>query len=127
MDRSGIVVGMAVSKDRHGAAAEGRRESRRRARDILEKVGMENRPDRWPDRLSGARKQRVAIARAPVGEPTGALDPDTAEEVMNLPVRLDRDERVALAIVAHDPAISMRCRRRTPIRDGIRLEDGAGA
>ena len=109
----------------------GRREVRRRARDILEKVGMGDRLDHRPDQLSGGQKQRVAIARALVGtptavladEPTGALDSDTADEVMRLLIQLNREERVAVVIITHDPAISLQCRRRALIRDGELLED----
>ena len=109
----------------------GRREVRRRARDILEKVAMGDRLDHRPDQLSGGQKQRVAIARALVGaptavladEPTGALDSDTADEVMRLLIQLNREERVAVVIITHDPAISLQCRRRALIRDGELLED----
>ncbi len=109
----------------------GRREVRRRAQDILEKVAMGDRLDHRPDQLSGGQKQRVAIARALVGaptavladEPTGALDSDTAEEVMRLLIQLNREERVAVVIITHDPAVSLQCRRRALIRDGELLED----
>ena len=109
----------------------GRRETRRRARDILEKVGMGDRLDHRPDQLSGGQKQRVAIARALAGkpsavladEPTGALDSDTAEEVMQLLIRLNREEGVAVVIITHDPTVSLKCRRRALIRDGELLED----
>ena len=113
----------------------GRREVRRRAQEILEKVGMGDRLDHRPDQLSGGQKQRVAIARALVGaptavladEPTGALDSDTADEVMRLLIRLNREERVAVVIITHDPAVSMQCRRRALIRDGELLENGGEA
>ena len=113
----------------------GRRETRRRAQDILEKVGMGDRLDHRPDQLSGGQKQRVAIARALVGapsavladEPTGALDSDTAEEVMQLLIRLNREERVAVVIITHDAAVSRQCSRRALIRDGELLEDAREA
>ena len=109
----------------------GRQEARHLAQDILEKVGMGSRLDHRPDQLSGGQKQRVAIARALVGtpsavladEPTGALDSDTAEEVMQLLIRLNREERVAVVIITHDPTVSMQCSRRVLIRDGVLLED----
>ena len=112
----------------------GRREARHRARDILEKVGMGDRLNHRPDQLSGGQKQRVAIARALAGqpsvvladEPTGALDSDTADDVMQLLIRLNREERVAVVIITHDPVVSMHCRRRALIRDGVLLEDDAG-
>ena len=112
-----------------------RREVRRQAQDILEKVGMGDRLDHKPDQLSGGQKQRVAIARALVGkpsavladEPTGALDSDTADEVMRLLIRLNREERIAVVIITHDPLVSMQCRRRALIRDGVLFEDDGGA
>ena len=113
----------------------GRREMRRRARDILGKVGMGDRLDHRPDQLSGGQKQRVAIARALVGtpsvvladEPTGALDSDTAEEVMRLMIRLNEEEGIAVVIITHDPVVSMQCRRRALIRDGVLFEDTGAA
>ena len=113
----------------------GRREAQRRARDILEKVGLGDRLDHRPDQLSGGQKQRVAIARALAGrpsavladEPTGALDSDTADEVMQLLIQLNREEQVAVVIITHDPLVSMQCRRRALIRDGVLFEDGAGS
>ena len=113
----------------------GRRETRRRARAILEKVGMGDRLDHKPDQLSGGQKQRVAIARALVGEPavvladepTGALDSNTADEVMRLLTRLNREDGIAIVIITHDPVISLQCRRRALIRDGALLEEDAAA
>ena len=112
----------------------GRRESRHRAQAMLEKVGMGDRLDHKPAQLSGGQKQRVAIARALVGkpavvladEPTGALDSVTADEVMDLLIRLNREERIAFVIITHDPLVSRRCRRLALIRDGILLEGRAG-
>ena len=108
-----------------------RREVRRRARAILEKVGMGDRLGHKPDQLSGGQKQRVAIARALVGEPavvladepTGALDSSTADEVMRLLTELNREERITILIITHDPVIAGQCTRRTLIRDGVLLED----
>ena len=113
----------------------GRREMRRRARDMLGKVGMGERLGHRPDQLSGGQKQRVAIARALVGspsvvlgdEPTGALDSDTAEEVMRLMIRLNEEEGIAVVIITHDPVVSMQCRRQALIRDGVLLEETGAA
>ena len=113
----------------------GVRECRRRARDILGKVGMGDRLDHKPDQLSGGQKQRVAIARALVGEPsvvladepTGALDSGTAADVMRLLTRLNREDGVAIVIITHDPAVSLQCRRRALIRDGELLEAETGS
>ncbi len=105
----------------------GRGEIRRRARAILGKVGMGERLGHKPDQLSGGQKQRVAIARALVGkpavvladEPTGALDSDTADEVMQLLLRLNRDERITILIITHDPLIARECTRQAQIHDGV--------
>ena len=102
-----------------------------RARAMLEKVGMGNRLGHRPDQLSGGQKQRVAIARALVGEPsvvladepTGALDSDTADEVMDLLVQLNVEERITILIITHAAAIARRCTREVIIGDGVLRED----
>jgi len=105
----------------------GRGEARRRARAILEKVGMGERTGHKPGQLSGGQKQRVAIARALIGapsvlladEPTGALDTSTADEVMRLMIELNQEERITTVIITHDPAIAARCTRQVRISDGL--------
>ena len=112
----------------------GRPEMRRRALAVLERVGMAERADHRPDQLSGGQKQRVAIARALAGEPallladepTGALDADTAGEVMALLLRLNAERDVTILIITHDPSVASRCARQTRIRDGKLFERGAG-
>ena len=112
----------------------GRPEMRRRAQEILERVGMADRTSHRPDQLSGGQKQRVAIARALVGEPallladepTGALDIDTAGEVMALLQRLNEERGITILIITHDPSVADQCARRTRIRDGRLFEPGAG-
>ena len=104
-----------------------------RARTMLEKVGMGDRLDHRPDQLSGGQKQRVAIARALVGEPsvvladepTGALDSDTANEVMDLLIELNVEQRITILIITHDAAIARRCTRQAIIGDGV-LRERAG-
>ena len=111
----------------------GRGPIRSRARTMLEKVGMGDRLGHRPDQLSGGQKQRVAIARALVGgpsvvladEPTGALDADTANEVMDLLIQLNVEERITILIITHDAAIARRCTRQTTIGDGL-LRERAG-
>ena len=112
----------------------GRASIRRRSRAILEKVGMGDRLGHKPDQLSGGQKQRVAIARALVGEPsvvladepTGALDSDTADEVMESLIRLNREELITIVIITHDPLIARQCARKTLIRDGALFEAASG-
>ncbi len=109
----------------------GRGPIRSRARAMLEKVGMGNRLGHRPDQLSGGQKQRVAIARALVGEPsvvladepTGALDSDTADEIMHLLVQLNVEERITILIITHAAAIARRCTRQVIIGDGVLRED----
>ena len=131
LDHLGAADNVAVPLVYRGA---GRREGRRRAQAMLEKVGMGERLDHRPGQLSGGQKQRVAIARALVGdpavvladEPTGALDSDTAEDVMRLLTRLNREEGITIVIITHDPAIAARCSRRVVLRDGALVEDSGG-
>lgn len=97
----------------------GKAERSRMAYLLLERVGLGERADHLPDALSGGQKQRVAIARALIGkprlvladEPTGNLDPKSAEDVLNLLGELNREEGVSVIIVTHDPAISAKCHR----------------
>ena len=99
-------------------------EAGRRARASLERVGMADRAGHKPNELSGGQQQRVAIARALVGEPaivladepTGALDPTTGVEIMNLFGELNDDGKT-LIVITHDPEVAQRCRRRTRIGD----------
>ncbi|MXW21312.1 MAG: ABC transporter ATP-binding protein [Gammaproteobacteria bacterium] len=101
---------------------------------ILERVGMADKTGNRPDQLSGGQKQRVAIARALVGdpalvladEPTGALDADTASEVMALLGRLNAEQGITILIITHDPSVAGQCRRQTRILNGRLIETRAG-
>ena len=112
----------------------GRGAALRRARAMLERVGMGDRLEHRPDQLSGGQKQRVAIARALVGEPsllladepTGALDADTAGETMELLLGLNAERGVTILIITHDPAVAGLCARRMRIRDGALAEAAGG-
>lgn len=102
-------------------------EAREQALRILEKVGVGHLANNRPNQLSGGQQQRVAIARALVGdpkviladEPTGALDTDTGNEVMQLFTDLNRKEGRTIVIITHDKDISRRCERVVSIRDGV--------
>ena len=108
---------------------------RRRARAMLEKVGLGDRTGHTPGRLSGGQKQRVAIARALVGEPsviladepTGALDGATAEEVMRLLVGLNARDGITIVVITHDASVAARCSRQARIVDGKLYEPAPGA
>ncbi|MCY4345671.1 MAG: ABC transporter ATP-binding protein [Aestuariivita sp.] len=102
----------------------------RSAEEMLDKVGMGERLRHRPNQLSGGQKQRVAIARALVGspsllladEPTGALDPNTAKEVMSLLLRLNDEQKLTVMIITHDVNIARQCKRQVFIRDGTLIE-----
>jgi len=95
-----------------------------RAAKLLARVGMEHRLSHRPGQLSGGERQRVAIARALVNdpdvvlmdEPTGNLDPQSAEQVLALIDELGR-EQAAFVVVTHDPAIAARMHRTLELRD----------
>jgi len=103
---------------------------RRKAREALCRVGLEERLTHYPSELSGGQQQRVAIARALVGkpsliladEPTGALDTRVGAEIMELFKVLNRDEGIAVVIITHDPGIAEQCSRYVIMQDGILLE-----
>ena len=104
-----------------------------RARELLQEVGLADRADTYPDKLSGGEQQRVAIARALLhepaivfaDEPTGNLDEDTGAQVLQLLLRLTRDAGKTLIMATHSPEIGERADRVCQIHDG-RLQVSAG-
>ena len=113
-------------------AGVGPRERRRRARELLERVGLSDRMEHLPNQLSGGQQQRVAIARALAGnptllladEPTGALDQKTGKQVMALFRELN-DEGRTIIMITHDMNIAKNARRVVHIIDGILTEGGS--
>jgi putative ABC transport system ATP-binding protein len=111
---------------KHSAA-----EARRRALRALEVVGLENRLRHRPSELSGGQQQRVAIARALstepavifADEPTGNLDSDSAEEVMQLIDRLNRENAQTFVLVTHAREVAAHARRLVRMRDGEIVDD----
>jgi putative ABC transport system ATP-binding protein len=103
----------------------------RKARDLLETVGMLHRGKHTPSRLSVGERQRVALARAlandPVvllaDEPTGNLDSRSAAEVLDLFSSLNRDRGLTLVIVTHSPEVARRCGRVLWMSDGRLVKD----
>jgi putative ABC transport system ATP-binding protein len=105
--------------------------SRRRAKELLERVGLTNRAHHYPVQLSGGEQQRVALARAfitqpPIlmaDEPTGNLDSTNGQHVLDLLVRLNREEKATLVLVTHDRTLAEHANRILTLRDGQLLSD----
>jgi putative ABC transport system ATP-binding protein len=109
----------------------GRAERRRRAYEALERVGLAQRGKHLPSQLSGGQRQRVAIARALVNtpdivladEPTGNLDTQTGQEILQIFDELNAAGHTVI-LVTHDPSVSSHARRIVRIVDGL-IADGA--
>jgi len=104
----------------------GQSNSRSITLDMLDQVGLLDRADHYPAQLSGGEQQRVAMARALVhqpklivaDEPTGNLDENTGETIMNLLFTLNQDTGTTLLLVTHDLELAARCDRTLRLQDG---------
>jgi predicted ABC-type transport system involved in lysophospholipase L1 biosynthesis ATPase subunit len=100
-----------------------------RAKALLKRVGLGERLNHRPAQLSGGERQRTAVVRALINqpqllladEPTGALDQTSAANLADLLVELNREQKVALVVVTHSPALAARMSRALELRNG-RLE-----
>jgi len=108
-------------------SGESRKEAKRRAVELLNKVGLASRLDHKPSQLSGGEQQRVAIARALVMNPrllltdemTGNLDPITGTQVFELVQSIHREFKMALVSVTHDEAVAKTYSRVFRLKEGV--------
>ena len=93
---------------------------------LLKSVGLEHRERHFPSKLSGGERQRVAIARSLANspsvlladEPTGNLDSENAHLILDLIIRIHREQSMTLVLVTHDPTIARRASRVIQMIDG---------
>jgi putative ABC transport system ATP-binding protein len=103
------------------------REARQRSLAVLAQVGLAPRAHHRPAELSGGERQRTTIARALVNnpalvwadEPTGDLDSETADDIMQLMLRLNQEQKLTFILVTHDRGVGARCQRIVRMRDGL--------
>ncbi len=101
-------------------------EREKRASKLLKKVGLEDKAKFSPKKLSGGERQRIAVARALVNhpsiiladEPTGSLDSDNSQKILQLLKDLHKEENITLVIITHDPNIAQQAGRIVNILDG---------
>jgi putative ABC transport system ATP-binding protein len=107
------------------------KDGRQRAIELLDRVGLSDRMKHRPTELSGGQAQRVAIARSMVNqpslilldEPTGAVDTETAQQLVDLLKRLNREDQVTIVVVTHDLDIAGQGSRMVRLKDGKVLSD----
>jgi putative ABC transport system ATP-binding protein len=105
----------------------GKHERRERAREALQRLGLETRLHHLPSQLSGGQQQRVAIARALVtrpslllaDEPTGNVDTATSAEILGVLDDLNHRERLTTVLITHDPDVARHAGRTLYVRDGL--------
>ena len=103
------------------------KEARRRASAALKLVGVPEQAGKRPNETSGGQQQRVTVARSLVNdpaivwtdEPTGALDSETSGEIVDLLVRLNREQGHTFVLVTHDASVAARAHRTIRMRDGL--------
>ncbi len=113
----------------------GDRGKRDSAKALLDRVGLGERTDHYPSQLSGGEQQRVALARAFIhrprilfaDEPTGNLDEETSQPIVEMLFELNREQGTALVLVTHDLPLAAKAGRVIRMRGGAIVEDGASS
>lgn len=106
-------------------------EMEKKAKSLLKSVGLEDKLNQRPTNLSGGQRQRVAIARALVNnpsiiladEPTGSLDSETGDAILDVLKKIHKENNVTLIIVTHEPYVANMANRTIKIKDGKVTED----
>jgi lipoprotein-releasing system ATP-binding protein len=107
------------------------KDSWKRAKEVISRLGLGDKCDRFANKLSGGEQQRVAIARALVhspdlllaDEPTGNLDSTNSEKVFELLLQFAREERIAVILVTHNPELAKKCNRTLRMVDGLMVDE----
>ena len=97
-----------------------------KAMDLIDKFGLKDKKNSYPNKISGGQQQRVAIARALImhpecilaDEPTGNLDSKTGEGILNLLSELNKEEKITIIVVTHDPHVAKRTKKTIKMVDG---------
>jgi lipoprotein-releasing system ATP-binding protein len=120
-----VMMPLLIRGDRKKEAAE-------KGKNLLSRLGLESRADHRPTELSGGEQQRVAVARALIAspkilfadEPTGNLDHENGEKLIDLLFELHREKEMALVLVTHNASVAARFSKRIQMEDGkiIRVE-----
>ena len=127
----GSAVRAGAGGDAAGGRASHERSRRERARRLLELVGLADRPNALPAQLSGGQRQRVAVARALANdpallladEPTGSLDSQSGEEILDLLSDLNRSQGTTILVVTHDRRVAQSTQRILRMSDGRIVAD----
>jgi putative ABC transport system ATP-binding protein len=109
----------------------GKKERRKRAEELLETVGLNERMNHKPAELSGGERQRVAIARALANnpgfllmdEPTGNIDSKTAKDIIELIKQLNEDKGVTIIMITHDQQLASQAKRIVKMLDGTIIKE----
>jgi putative ABC transport system ATP-binding protein len=129
LSRTSALENVALPLYYKGTIASG--EMKNKARRMLSLVGLSDREEHFPNKLSGGEQQRVAIARALINdpaiiladEPTGNLDTKNSEDVMGIFTRLNEEMGITIILVTHEPDIAEYTDRKVVFKDGLIIHD----